>query len=83
MRLEAEYSKKDLANYNLPRFGPPLLKTRLLSLLSTKKEKKKKEKKKTKYVTLLRLELTLSKWNNMSSMQIIGPHTSCWSGMKN
>ena len=56
MRLEAEYSKKDLANYNLPRFGPPLLKTRLLSLLSTKKEKKK-----TKYVTLLRLELTLSK----------------------
>ena len=78
MRLEAEYSKKDLANYNLPRFGPPLLKTRLLSLLSTKKEKKK-----TKYVTLLKLELTLSKWNNMSSMQIIGPHTSCWSGMKN
>ena len=78
MRLEAEYSKKDLANYNLPRFGPPLLKTRLLSLLSTKKEKKK-----TKYVTLLRLKLTLSKWNNMSSMQIIGPHTSCWSGMKN
>ena len=78
MRLEAEYSKKDLANYNLPRFGPPLLKTRLLSLLSIKKEKKK-----TKYVTLLRLELTLSKWNNMSSMQIIGPHTSCWSGMKN
>ena len=78
MRLEAEYSKKDLANYNLPRFGPPLLKTRLLSLLSTKKEKKK-----TKYVTLLRLELTLSKWNNMSSMQIIGPHTSCWLEMKN
>ena len=78
MRLEAEYSKKDLANYNLPRFGPPLLKTRLLSLLSTKKKKKK-----TKYVTLLGLELTLSKWNNMSSMQIIGPHTSCWSGMKN
>ena len=78
MRLEAEYSKKDLANYNLPRFGPSLLKTRLLSLLSTKKEKKK-----TKYVTLLKLELTLSKWNNMSSMQIIGPHTSCWSGMKN
>ena len=78
MRLEAEYSKKDLANYNLPRFGPPLLKTRLLSLLSTKKEKKK-----TKYVTLLKLELTLSKWNNMSSMQIIEPHTSCWSGMKN
>ena len=45
MRLEAEYSKKDLANYNLPRFDPPLLKTRLLSLLSTKKEKKRKKKK--------------------------------------
>ena len=44
MRLEAEYSKKDLVNYNLPRFGPPLSKTRLLSLLSTQKEKRKEKK---------------------------------------